>query len=80
MANSYLNIVTFLLTTLFYYLAIKPSLTYDTLIDPIKYKEFASKNYLYLAIYLFVVDTTPLLTNVCIIFSYLPICNGVGAM
>jgi hypothetical protein len=36
MANSYLNIITFLLTTVFYYMAIKPSLTYDVLNDNIK--------------------------------------------
>ena len=69
MANSYLNIVTFLLTTLFYYLAIKPSLTYDTLIDPIKYKEFASKNYLYLAIYLLLVIVIQFIVNVSVITS-----------
>jgi hypothetical protein len=51
MANSYLNIVTFLLTTLFYYLALKPSLTYETSKNPENYKQYASKNYLYLAIY-----------------------------
>ena len=45
MASSYLNIVTFLLTTLFYYLAIKPSLSYDTLIDANKYKKYTSNQY-----------------------------------
>jgi len=44
MANSYLNIVTFLLTTLFYYLAIKPSYTYEISIDPTKQKEYKSKH------------------------------------
>ena len=29
MTNSYLNIITFLLTTLFYYMVLKPSLPYD---------------------------------------------------
>lgn len=51
MANSYLNIVTFLLTTLFYYLALKPSLTYETSKNIENYKQYTSKNYLYLAIY-----------------------------
>ena len=33
MANSYINIVTFILTTVFYYLALKPSLSYDDLFN-----------------------------------------------
>ena len=37
MASSYLNIVTFLLTTLFYYMALKPSLPYSSLTDITKY-------------------------------------------
>ncbi len=40
MASSYLNIITFLLTTLFYYLAIKPSFTYDMSVDPQKNKQY----------------------------------------
>ena len=55
MANSYLNIVTFLLTTLFYYMIIKPSLTYEKSINPIEYKAYKSDNYMYLAIYLLLV-------------------------
>ena len=44
MASSYLNIVTFLLTTLFYYLAIKPSLTYETFTDPNKMTNYTKQN------------------------------------
>jgi hypothetical protein len=33
MANSYLNILTFILTTVFYYMALKPNLSYDALVD-----------------------------------------------
>ena len=55
MANSYLNIITFLLTTLFYYLAIKPSFTYDISVDPQKNKQYISSSYMYLAIYLLLV-------------------------
>ena len=40
MDNSYLNIITFLLTTFFYYLAIKPSLTYDISSDQVEYKKY----------------------------------------
>ena len=67
MANSYLNIVTFLLTTLFYYLAIKPSFTYDISVDPGKYKEYTSNNYMYLAIYLLLVMVIQFMVNASII-------------
>lgn len=69
MSNSYLNIVTFLLTTLFYYLAIKPSYTYEISIDPIKQKQYKSSSYMYLAIYLLLVMVIQFLVNVSIISS-----------
>ena len=69
MANSYLNIVTFLLTTLFYYLALKPSLTYETFIDMSKMKEYTSSNYMYLAIYLLLVMVIQFMVNASIISS-----------
>jgi hypothetical protein len=67
MANSYLNIITFLLTTVFYYMAIKPSLTYDVLNDNVKYKEYVSNSYLYLAIYLLLVMVIQFVVNASII-------------
>jgi len=67
MASSYLNIVTFLLTTLFYYLAIKPSLTYDILSDQTKMKEYTSSSYMYLAIYLLLVMVIQFFVNASII-------------
>jgi len=69
MASSYLNIVTFLLTTLFYYLALKPSLTYETLMDASKLKEYKSNNYMYLAIYLLLVMVIQFMVNSSIITS-----------
>ena len=69
MSNSYLNIVTFLLTTLFYYLAIKPSYTYEISIDPNKQKQYKSSSYMYLAIYLLLVMVIQFLVNVSIISS-----------
>ena len=69
MANSYLNILTFLLTTFFYYLAIKPSLTYDISSDPIKYKEYVSNNYMYLAVYFVLVMVIQFIVNASIISS-----------
>jgi hypothetical protein len=69
MANSYLNIVTFLLTTLFYYLAIKPSFTYEISVNPQKYKEYTSNNYMYLAVYLLLVMVIQFIVNASIISS-----------
>ena len=69
MSNSYLNIVTFLLTTLFYYLAIKPSYTYEISIDPTKQKEYKSSSYMYLAIYLLLVMVIQFMVNSSIISS-----------
>jgi hypothetical protein len=69
MASSYLNIVTFLLTTLFYYLAIKPSFTYDISVDPQKSKQYISTSYMYLAIYLLLVMVIQFMVNASIISS-----------
>jgi len=69
MANSYLNTVTFLLTTLFYYLAMKPNLTYETLNDPKKHQDYVSNNYMYLAIYLLLIMVIQFIVNASIITS-----------
>jgi hypothetical protein len=69
MANPYLNIVTFLLTTLFYYLTIKPSFTYEISTDTIKYNEYIKNNYMYLAIYLLLVMVIQFIVNSSIISS-----------
>jgi len=69
MASSYLNIGTFLLTTLFYYLAIKPSFTYEMSIDPQKYKQYTSNNYMRLAIYFVLVMFIQFIVNSKIISS-----------
>jgi hypothetical protein len=69
MANSYLNIVTFLLTTIFYYLALKPSYTYEILSDPIQETTYKTNNYMYLAIYLLLVMVIQFMVNASIIAS-----------
>jgi hypothetical protein len=69
MANSYLNIVTFLLTTLFYYMIIKPSLTYEKSINQVEYKAYKSDNYMYLAIYFLLVLVIQFIVNSSIISS-----------
>jgi hypothetical protein len=67
MAGSYLNIVSFLLTTLFYYIALKPTLKIDVVSDPIKFKQYTSSNYLYLAIYLLLVLIVQFIVNSSVI-------------
>lgn len=67
MTNSYLNIVTFLLTTLFYYLALKPTLPYTLYKDKQKYKEYISNSYMYLAIYVLLVIVIQFIVNSSII-------------
>ena len=63
MANSYLNIVTFLLTTLFYYLALKPALPYATYADKEQYMGYKQNNYMFLAIYVLLVILIQFMVN-----------------
>jgi hypothetical protein len=69
MANSYLNILTFLLTTIFYYLALKPSLPYSLYNNKEQYKGYISNNYMYLAIYVLLVILIQFIVNSSIIAS-----------
>jgi hypothetical protein len=69
MANSYLNIVTFLLTTLFYYLALKPALPYTLYSNKEEYKSYISNSYMYLAIYVLLVIVIQFMVNSSIIAS-----------
>lgn len=67
MANSYTNLITFILTTLFYYIALKPNITLDILSDSSKYQGYIKSNYLYLAIYLLLVIIIQFMVNSSII-------------
>lgn len=69
MTNSYLNIVTFLLTTVFYYLALKPALPLTLYKDKQQYKDYISNNYMYLAIYVLLVILIQFMVNSSIIAS-----------
>lgn len=69
MASSYLNIVTFLLTTLFYYMTIKPNLTYDNANNPDEFQKYTSSSYMYLAIYFLLVVVIQFIVNASIISS-----------
>ena len=70
MANSYLNIITFLITTAMYYVFLKPKLTYSQITNPSDYESYTKSNYLYLGIYFvlimviqFAVNTAVITTN-----------------
>ena len=71
MINSYLNILTFLLTTLLYYLTLKPSLKYDDMVNPESYNNYLNSSKLYLAIYFLLIlivqftVNTYLITQTC---------------
>lgn len=67
MTNSYLNIVTFLLTTLFYYMALKPSLPYTLYKDKQQYQKYISNSYMYLAVYILLVIVIQFIVNSSII-------------
>lgn len=67
--NTYLNIVTFLLSTLFYYLALKPSLSYDLFQNKDEYKKYVGNNYMYLAIYVLLVILVQFIVNSSIVAS-----------
>jgi hypothetical protein len=69
MYNSYLNIVAFLLTTLFYFIALRPSLTLNTLSSPEKLKSYETNHYVYLAIYLLLVIIVQFIVNTSVISS-----------
>jgi hypothetical protein len=69
MSNSYLNIVTFLLTTVFYYLALKPALPYALYKDKQQYKDYISNSYMYLAIYVLLVIVIQFIVNSSIVAS-----------
>jgi hypothetical protein len=67
MDNSYLNIFTFLLTTLFYYMILKPTLDYKTVSNGELYKNYTSSNYVSLAVYLLLVMMVQFIVNSSII-------------
>jgi hypothetical protein len=63
MANSYLNMLTFVLCTIAYYLVIKPKITYTQFIDPDEYKKYTKNSYSYLGIYLLLVMVIQFIVN-----------------
>jgi hypothetical protein len=69
MYNSYLNIAAFLLTTLLYYLGLRPNLTLDTITNVDKFKKYQINHYIYLGIYLALVIIVQFAVNIYIVSS-----------
>jgi len=69
MASSYLNIITFLLVTLLYYLVLKPSLTLGQLVNENQLKEYKTNNNIYLAVYVLLIIIIQFIVNASIITS-----------
>jgi len=67
MASSYLNIITFLLTTFVYYLALKPNLKYDDMTNQDNYNNYLSNSKVYLAVYFFAILIVQFIVNTYII-------------
>jgi hypothetical protein len=71
MAGSYLNIISFLITTVFYYLSLKPTIEPSTLSDKNSpaYTNYKGDQYLYLGIYFLLVMLVQFIVNTTIITS-----------
>lgn len=71
--TSYANLLAFLLTTLFYYLALKPSLKLEQLQNQPLLDNYTKSSYMYLAIYFLAVLVIQLLINISVIST---MCGG----
>jgi hypothetical protein len=69
MEISYLNIITFLLTTFFYYFALKPVLPYTLYKNKDAYNSYITSSYIYLAIYVLLTILIQFTVNSYIITS-----------
>jgi hypothetical protein len=69
MEISYLNIITFLLTTFLYYFALKPSLPYTLYKNRDTYNTYITTSYIYLAIYVLLTILIQFMVNSYIITS-----------
>jgi hypothetical protein len=69
MVNSYLNVISFLLTTFFYYNSLKPTISYDLYSNTTERNNYITTSYMYLAIYVFLVVFIQVLVNSYLITS-----------
>lgn len=66
-SSSYLNLAIFLLSTFFYYLAIKPTFTYDIFKDTTLTEAYNQQNFMCLGIYLLLIVVSQFIVNISII-------------
>ena len=69
MSNSYLNVMSFLLTTFLYYITLKPTLSYAVHSNKTEYNSYIRSSYMYLAIYVILVILIQSAVNSSIITS-----------
>jgi len=69
MDNTFLNIVAFILITIFYYLALKPKLTLEILTDPDAYQKYSKTTYFYLGIYFLLVTLVQFGINASVVIN-----------
>jgi len=70
MVNSYLNIILFLLTTIFYYITLKPALSYSIHNNnKTEYNFYINNSYIYLALYVLLVVITQCAINTYVVMS-----------
>jgi hypothetical protein len=65
--SSFLNIITFILSTAFYYLVLKPTLSYDVYDNKEEYNSYSNRYYKSLGIYLILVIIVQFIVNTTII-------------
>ena len=71
--NSYINLITFVIITLFYFFKLKPTLTYDILNDQTKLLNYTKSNYIYLGVYYLCVLLSQIVLNSAVIIN---LCGG----
>jgi len=67
--SSIINIITFILSTAFYYLVLKPKLTYDIMNNTEEYKSYTKSYYKSLGIYLLLVIIVQFIINITAVAS-----------
>ena len=71
--NSYINVIIFIIVTIFYFIALKPKITYDILSSDSLLISYSKNRLLYLAVYLLLVILTQFLLNT---YSITLTCGG----
>lgn len=61
--NSYINIIVFIVITIFYYIALKPSITYNILSSDTMLPQYYKNSLLYLAVYMLLAILTQFVLN-----------------